>query len=450
MQDLTQGKPIRVILQFAIPLLIGSFFQLTYNFADAMIVGHTLGKVAFASVGATGSIVFLVIGFSQGLTTGLSILISQRFGAKDNKGIERSFVHGLFYSLVVGLVLSAISLFFLKDLLSLMKTPSDLLEHSYRFLVAIFGGMIFTVLYNYFSSAIRALGDSKTPLYALILACFLNIVLDFFFILNLKLGVFGAGFATVLAQAFSVVYLIFYSQKNIPYFTLHRKGLYLEKKELLSHARIAFPMAFQSSIIAIGAITLQVVLNQLGTDAVAAQSIASKTDQLAMLPMINLGLAISTFTAQNFGAKRFDRLLEGLKDTLSVAVVWGIIFAIVLVVFNRQFSGLFLSHPSEKVLHLAFIYYVINGSLYWVLSILFISRSFIQGLGNGLVPTLAGFGELVMRAIVAVIGSHYFGYAGAAAAHPSAWFGSLVFLIPSLLLFIKRIKKGEFDTISDS
>ncbi|MGT2911251.1 MATE family efflux transporter [Streptococcus cameli] len=443
MQDLTQGKPIKVILQFTIPLLIGSFFQLTYNFADAMIVGHTLGQTAFASVGATGSIVFLVIGFSQGLTSGLSILISQRFGAGDHEGIRKSFIHGLFYSLLVSLILTILSLSFLRPLLVIMQTPQELLDHSAQFLLAIFGGMVFTVLYNYFSSAIRALGDSKTPLYALIIACIINIGLDFFFILNLKMGVFGAGFATILAQAFSVVYLFLYSQKKLPFFQLKKKAFILEKQELKDHARIAFPMGFQSSIIAIGAITLQFVLNQLGTDAIAAQSIASKTDQLAMLPMVNLGLGMSTFAAQNYGARKFERLLEGLRDTLVVTVVWGIFFAIILILFNRQFSALFIASPSKVVLDLAFVYYIINGVMYWSLSILFISRSFIQGLGNGLVPTLAGFGELVMRAIVAVLGGRYFGFAGVAAAHPAAWIGSLFFLIPSLLIFVKRIKKRE-------
>lgn len=441
MKDLTQGKPIKVILQFTLPLLIGSFFQLAYNFADAMIVGHTLGQAAFASVGATGSIIFLILGFAQGLTTGLSIIISQRFGVGDAKGIERSFVHGLFYSILVSLVLSFFSLLGLRSLLEIMQMPDELIEGSQQFLTAIFGGLIFTVLYNYFSSSIRALGDSKTPLYALILASIINILLDFFFILNLQMGVFGAGLATTLAQAFSVVYLICYCQKKIPYFKLHKSILHLEKKELKAHAKIGFPMAIQSSIIAIGAITLQVVLNQLGTDAIAAQSIASKTDQLAMLPMVNLGLAITTFTAQNYGAKKFHRLLEGLQQTLVVTVVWAIFFAATLIVFNQQFSGLFLANPSSHVLELAFIYYIINGSCYWILSILFVIRSFIQGLGKGFVPTLAGFAELVMRAAVAVLGAQFFGFPGVAAASPAAWIGSVAILIPSLLIFIRRMKK---------
>ncbi|CQR24734.1 MATE family efflux protein [Streptococcus varani] len=441
MQDLTQGKPIKVILQFTLPLLIGSFFQLAYNFADAMIVGQTLGQLAFASVGATGSIVFLILGFAQGLTTGLSIIISQRFGAGDSEGIERSFVHGLFYSILVSFVLSFLSLVGLRPLLEIMQMPQELIDGSQGFLTAIFGGMVFTVLYNYFSSAIRALGDSKTPLYALIVASIINVLLDFFFILNLKMGVFGAGLATILAQAFSVLYLVIYSQKKISYFKVHKGIFQLKKEELLVHAKIGFPMAFQASIIAIGAITLQVVLNQLGTDAIAAQSIASKTDQLAMLPMVNLGLAISTFTAQNYGAKKFHRLLEGLKQTLLVTVVWAIFFAIILIVFNTQFSGLFLANPSKNVLDLAFIYYIINGLCYWILSILFVTRSFIQGLGNGFVPTLAGFAELVMRAGVAILGAQFFGYAGVAAASPAAWIGSVAILIPSLFVFIRGMKK---------
>lgn len=441
MQDLTQGKPLKVILQFTLPLVIGSFFQLAYNFADAMIVGQTLGQSAFASVGATGSIIFLILGFAQGMTTGLSIIISQRFGADDAEGIGRSFIHGLFYSLLISLVLSVSSLLFLRTLLEVMQMPSELIDSSQRFLTAIFGGMVFTVLYNYFSSAIRALGDSKTPLYALIVASIINVLLDFFFILNLKMGVFGAGLATIIAQAFSVLYLGLYSQQKIPYFKLYKSRLHLDKKELWVHAKLAFPMGFQASIIAIGAITLQVVLNQLGTDAIAAQSIASKTDQLAMLPMVNLGLAISTFTAQNYGARKVRRLLEGLKQTLVLTVVWALFFAGILIVFHTQFSTLFLMKPSQQVLDLALIYYIINGSCYWILSILFVTRSFIQGLGNGFIPTLAGFAELIMRAFVAIVGAHLYGYVGVAAANPAAWIGSVAILIPSLLIFIRSIKK---------
>lgn len=443
MQDLTQGKPIKVILLFTLPLLIGSFFQLAYNFADSMIVGHTLGTEAFASVGATGSITFLILGFAQGLTSGLAIVTAQKFGAKDDVGIKQSFVHGLFYALTTGIILSILALVALRPILAAMQTPAALIEQSQQFLTAIFGGMLFTILFNFLSSVIRSLGNSRTPLVALVIACLINVLLDFVFILSLGLGVFGAGLATIIAQAFSVLYLVFYIKKAVPQLHLQRSDLTLDRSNLRKHAQLGFPMAFQSSIIAIGAVTLQIVLNKLGTDAIAAQSIASKTDQLAMLPMMNLGLAISTFTAQNYGAKAYPRILEGLKQAVIINIIWAIIFAILLIRFNTFFSGLFLADGSQAVFDLALIYYYINGACYWILAILFILRSFIQGLGKGFVPTLAGIMELIMRAGVAIIGLIYFGFVGVAAASPAAWLGSVLILIPSSLILTKKLRHNE-------
>lgn len=440
MQDLTKGSPIKVILLFTIPLLIGSFFQLAYNFADSMIVGQTLGKEAFASVGATGSLTFLILGFAQGLTAGLTIVTAQKFGAKDDDGIRQSFVHGIFYSLVTSIVLTALALIFLRPSLELMQTPDNLIDHAQRFLTAIYGGMIFTIFFNYLSNVLRSLGNSKTPLIALIIASIINVILDFVFILNFHMGVFGAGLATIIAQAFSVVYLAIYIYRKVPYFHMHLSDWRLNHENLKKHAQLGFPMGFQSSIIAIGAIILQISLNQLGTDAIAAQAIASKTDQLAMLPMINLGLAMSTFTAQNYGAKEYKRILQGLYRTIFIAILWAIFFATILIFFNRFFSGLFLSDGSQAVYDLALSYYVINGVLYWILSILFVTRSFIQGLGKGLVPTLAGIMELVMRAGIATVGSIYFGFSGIAASNPAAWLGALLVLLPSTFIMRKRLK----------
>lgn len=440
MQDLTKGSPIKVILLFTIPLLIGSFFQLAYNFADSMIVGQTLGKEAFASVGATGSLTFLILGFAQGLTAGLTIVTAQKFGAKDDDGIRQSFVHGIFYSLVTSIVLTTLALIFLRPSLELMQTPDNLIDHAQRFLTAIYGGMIFTIFFNYLSNVLRSLGNSKTPLIALIIASIINVILDFVFILNFHMGVFGAGLATIIAQAFSVVYLAIYIYRKVPYFHMHLSDWRLNHENLKKHAQLGFPMGFQSSIIAIGAIILQISLNQLGTDAIAAQAIASKTDQLAMLPMINLGLAMSTFTAQNYGAKEYKRILQGLYRTIFIAILWAIFFATILIFFNRFFSGLFLSDGSQAVYDLALSYYVINGVLYWILSILFVTRSFIQGLGKGLVPTLAGIMELVMRAGIAPVGSIYFGFSGIAASNPAAWIGALLVLLPSTFIMRKRLK----------
>lgn len=325
MNDLTKGKPIAVILQFAIPLLIGSFFQLAYNFADSMIVGHTLGKDAFASVGSTASLIFLIIGFAQGVTNGLTIISAQRFGAGDLEGLKKSFVHGLFYASLISLLLTVSALAFLKPILVLMQTPVSIIDHSHAFLTAMFGGLTFTIFYNFLSSALRSLGNSKTPLLALVIACFINIGLDFFFILVMNWGVFGAGFATILAQACSVLFLIFYIIHKVPHYHIGLADLKLDRGNLKKHAQLAFPMGFQASIIAIGAMTLQFMVNQLGTDAIAAQAIALRTDQLAMLPMVNLGLAIATFTAQNYGAKLYDRIREGVRHSLLLSIAWAIV-----------------------------------------------------------------------------------------------------------------------------
>lgn len=439
MQDLTKGRPIKVILLFAIPLIIGSFFQLAYNFADAMIVGHTLGQTAFVSIGATGSLTFLIIGFAQGLTGGFSIIIAHRFGAKDYVGLKRSYVHGLFYTIVVSLLLSIFALLFLRQLLQLMQTPDSLIKYCERFLLSIFGGSVFTVLFNYLSNVLRAVGDSTTPLIALVLACLMNIGLDFLYILTLNMGVLGAGVATVEAQLFSVIFLFIYIRKKVTYLHLERRDYCLNVDDLKLHARLGFPMAFQNSIIAIGSLTLQIVLNNLGTVAIAAQSIMAKTDQLAMLPMINLGQAMTTFVAQNYGARKFNRLVKGLRHTLYVVVIWAILFAILLITFNRFFSGLFINNPSEEIYRLAKIAYMINGLCYWILAILFVVRGFIQGLGRSFAPTLAGGMELIMRVVVSIVGLTTIGYTGVVCANPAAWCGSIAILVPAAFIYKKQL-----------
>ncbi|MGT2785231.1 MATE family efflux transporter [Streptococcus merionis] len=441
MHDLTKGSPIKVILLFTIPLVVGSIFQLLYNFADSMIVGHTLGEQSFAAVGATGSITFLILGFAQGLTGGFSVILAQRFGAKDTVGIKRSYATGLVLSIGVGLVLTVLSLAFLRTFLTIMQTPEELIEQSHRFLKAIFGGMIATILYNYLSNSIRALGDSRTPLLALIVAVILNVILDFVFILTFKMGVFGAGVATILAQMVSVFFLFWHIKRRVPQLQLSKNDWQLlTKKESKRHLQLGLPMGFQASIIAIGAMTLQYALNQLGTEAIAAQAIASRTDQLAMSPMVNLGQAISTFTAQNYGAKAYRRIFEGVKKTVALSVAWSVFFAVILLLGNRTFSTLFLPEGSEGIYKMAFSYYLINGLCYWILAILFVLRGFIQGLGKSFAPTLAGVMELVMRAAVALIGLHYFGFAGVAAANPAAWIGSVMVLIPTTYIVVKQIK----------
>ncbi len=437
MIDLTKGTPIKVILLFTFPLLLGNLFQLFYNFIDAIIVGHTLGKDAFAAVGATSALNFLVMGFAIGITSGFSIIISQRFGANDIEGVKKSFIIGLFLTLVTSIGLTIIAYLFSFPLLQWMQTPQALIYDAHDFLKAIFGGLIFTVLFNYLSNVLRAIGDSKTPLIALIISTILNIILEFV----LHAGVFGAGIATIIAQAFSVIYLIIFIKLKLPLLHVKKRHLSLDKAEIKKHSALGYPMGFQSSIIALGSLTLQIVLNKLGTDVVAMQAIGRQIDQLAMLPMISLGLAVTTFTAQNFGARQYKRMLVGLKHSVIINVIWGILFTVILLIFNQFFSGLFISAKETNIIHLAFDYYLVNGAFYWLLAILFVVRSFIQGYGNSLVPTLAGIAELLMRAGVSVLSLVTVGLIGVLFSSPAAWIGSVVILVPSYFQITKDLRK---------
>ncbi|GFH41091.1 MATE family efflux transporter [Lactococcus insecticola] len=436
MKDLTKGNITTGLLLFTLPLLFGNFFQILYNTMDTLIVGQTLGKLALASVGSTGSINFLIVGFAQGMTAGLAIITAQRFGGKDATGVRKSFATGILFTVAISLLLGVISLIFVRQLLQLMQTPDEILAGAVTFLSIMLGGMIFANLFNFLSSALRAIGDSKTPVIALIISSIANIAFEYIAILLLHTGIAGAGFATLLAQLISVIFLTAHIHKHVPELHFTKTVLRFDKDEFVEHARLAIPMGFQSSIIAIGSITMQVALNTLGTNAVATQAIVSKIDQLAMLPMISIGLAMSTFAAQNYGAKQFKRITQGLTRSVLIAVFWGISFGVILNIFHHGFTTLFISPKQTQVIALSARYYLMNGGFYWILSILFVTRSTIQGLGNGKIPTIAGFMELIFRAIVAIIGVLLLNYTLVISANAAAWIGSTLILIPTTIKMI--------------
>lgn len=443
MKELTNGKPLKLIFLFTIPLLIGNIFQQFYNMADMIIVGQTLGKNALAAVGATGSITFLIIGFAQGLTSGLSIITAQRFGAKDYQGVKKSFAASIFISAVVTLILTVLSLVFVRPLLLLMQTPKEILADAQTFISIILIGIFAAMAFNLLSNMIRALGDSRTPLVFLIIASVINVVLDLVLIINFHMGVAGAGVATVTAQVVASLLCLIYIQRRIPNLQVRKKDFTFDKREIRDHLNAALPMGFQTSIIAIGAIVLQGALNSLGTDAVAAQAAAGKIDQFAIQPMMSFGITMATFTAQNYGAKKYGRILEGVKSALGLSIIFSFFAGGIVIFFGRQLVTLFVSASETQVIHLSQLYFNINGSLYWVLAILLVVRYTLQGLGQTVIPTLAGVMELVMRSFAAILLTAMFGYVGAAAASPLAWIGSTVVLVFSYFKAIKRLKQLE-------
>lgn len=287
MRDLTTGTPAKLIFLFTIPLLVGNIFQQFYNIVDLIIVGQTIGKEALAAVGATGSITFLIIGFAQGLTAGLSIITAQRFGAQDFRGVKKSFAVAIIISFTVTAILTVLSLVFLRPLLLLMQTPPDIIQQAQEFISVILGGMFASMAFNLLSNMIRALGDSRTPLFFLIFAVIINVILDLVFIINFHMGIAGAGYATVIAQISASLMCLIYIKRKIPLLQVSKSDFKIDKDTIFTHLNAGLPMAFQSSIIAIGAVVLQSALNSLGTDVVAAQAAAGRIDQFATQPMMS-------------------------------------------------------------------------------------------------------------------------------------------------------------------
>lgn len=442
-KDMTSGKPIKLIWNFTIPLLIGNLFQQLYNMADTFIVGRTIGVHALASVGSTGSIIFLILGFANGLTAGLAIPLAQRYGAKDYLGVKRSFYVSILISAVVAILLTILSMVFCRQILEVMQTPAEIIDGAYDYLMVIFAGIFSSMAFNLLSNIFRSIGDAKTPLYFLVIACIMNIILDVVFIAGIGMGVEGAGYATVLSQIFSALACILYIWKKIPILRLNSKDFVAESVDVKEHVRISFPMAFQSSIIAIGAIIIQITLNQLGATAVAAYTAAQKIDQVAILPMMSFGVTMATFVAQNYGAKKYDRIWRGVRDCIKLSLTFAISVGIILNLFSPIFIRAFVGVGHEEVVELGAIYFITNGTMYSLLSLLFIYRYTLQGVGKTFTPTVAGIMELCMRAFAAVVLSNLYGYTGATMSNPLAWLGSLIPLMIAYYLFKNKFPKEQ-------
>lgn len=443
MRSLTKGNPLKLVILFTIPLLIGNVFQQLYSFMDALIVGRTIGKDALAAVGATGSINFLIIGFAQGITAGLSVLTAQAFGARDEKAVRKSFGSSIWISIVLTAILTAVSVSMTRPLLELMQTPPEIIDQSVSFVRVIFIGVFAAMAFNLLSNMMRALGDSRTPLIFLIIATVVNIVLELLFILGFHWGVAGAGWATVIAQSFSAILCWLFIKKRIPLLVIRKQDLAIDWQSILMHLKVGLPMGFSMSIIAIGAVILQVMLNTLGTDAVAAYTAAGRIDQLATLPASSFGLAMATFAAQNLGAREYGRIRRGVHQTLALNISVSAVLGALIIMFGKPLVNLFLGPNQPAVTALAQTYFHYNASMYWLLAILFTMRNLLQGLGKTMVPTVAGLFELMMRAFAGIVLVAHLGFAGASMANPLAWIGSVFVLVNVYLRTMKHIRQKE-------
>ncbi|QCB92345.1 MATE family efflux transporter [Cellulomonas shaoxiangyii] len=430
---LTAGRPWRVILLFAVPLLVGNVVQQLYHLADAVVVGRVLGVDALAAVGATGALTFLLLGFTWGMTSGFAIPTAQAFGAGDAAGVRRSVASGTILSAIGSLVLTAGAPFVAGPALRLMRTPEPLLEQATTFTLVCFLGGSTLMFFNYLSAVIRAIGDSRTPLIFLTLSCVLNIGLVLLLVPVLGLGVGGAALATVISQGVSVALCLEYVRRRVPVLHVRREDWRVTRADLGRHLRIGVPMGFQMSIIAIGTLAVQVRLNGLGPDAVAAYTTAARVDGLAVALLQSLGLAVSLFVAQNHGGGRPDRIRAGVVQAVWMSVIGSLVLGVVLVTGGSTIVALFVGPGEERVVAMAAHFLHVNGALYAILGVLFVLRGALQGLGHTGVPTLTGVIELVMRVGAAIVLGAAFGFTGVVWANPLAWLGAVALLVPAYL-----------------
>ncbi|MDO5518017.1 MAG: MATE family efflux transporter, partial [Clostridium sp.] len=350
-KDMTSGNPAKLIILFSIPLLIGNIFQQFYSMVDTIIVGRYVGVDALAAVGSTGSMFFLINGFVTGITSGFAILVAQKFGAKDEKGLKKAVGSAVILSAFVVIIFTAGSLLSADPLLRLMNTPDNIFNDASTYIKIIYAGIFATLSYNMLSSILRALGDSKTPLYFLILSSVLNIFLDLLFIINFKMGVAGAAYATIISQGVSAALCFFYMLKRYKMLRLSKDDYNVTKDYYITHLKIGIPMALQFSITAIGVMIIQGAINVFGSVVIASYTASSKVQQIVVQPAITLGVTMATFCGQNLGARDFERIRDGVKKGIEISIITSIIAAILLILGGRYSMGLFIENPTEEILN---------------------------------------------------------------------------------------------------
>ena len=442
LQDMTTGSPIKRILTFCVPLLIGNLFQQFYNLADSVLVGRILGVNSFAAVGSTGALNFLVLGFALGICSGFAIPIAQSFGAGDEDEVRRRTGQLIWLGLAFSALITLIAALWTEDILRITQTPAEIFDEAYRYIHIIFLGAGATILYNLSSGVLRALGDSRTPLYFLIGAALINIVLDVVFMQLLGTGVEGAAYATVLSQLLSGVACVVYMWRRVPMLRLSREDVRPDARRLGLIAGIGVPMGLQFSITAVGSIMVQSAVNGLGTAAVAAVSAGSRVHNVVAAPLDSSGVAMATYCGQNLGAKDLQRLRKGVQGMTLVAFAYCAAAFIFNYFAGSAVASVFLGGAEASILADVHTYLTINGAAYPLLAIIFIFRNGLQGMGFSNQAMAAGLAELLARALVAfgLVGA--FGFTAVCCANAAAWVAA-----DMLLLTLYRVEMHKLERL---
>lgn len=452
-KDLTEGKPMQLILGFGLPLLFGLIFQQLYNMVDSIIVGQILGVNSLAAVGSTGSINFMILGFCIGICNGFAIPVAQAFGAKDMTNLKKYITNSMWMSILFSAVITVVVGILTRPILEWMKTPDTIIDEAYTYIFIVFMGIPATFLYNVTSGILRSLGNSVIPVVFLVFSSILNIILDL--LLVKPLGVAGAAIATVTAQSISGILSIIYMIHKYRSLNFRKKDWKFSRKHSLKLCGMGIPMGLQYSITAIGSVLLQTSVNNMGETIVAAVAAGSKISIFMCCPFDAMGSTMATYGGQNVGAGKLDRIHQGLKDCIKLGIAYSVIAFSFLALFGKQLALLFVDAQEAELIEYIYRFLLGNSAFYIALALVNIVRFMIQGLGYSNFAILAGVCEMVGRGVAGVFLVPLFGFTFVTIASPLAWIFADAFLIPAYFYVMKRLEKKQqvkvtFNTINFS
>lgn len=443
MRDLTQGKPISVIWSFTLPIIGGNLFQLFYTLADTIIVGQTIGEEALAAVGGTTVFSYFILCFVQGFTSGFAVIMAQRYGHKDERGVKKSIVASTYLSLFFTILLTLLFVPFTGKIVEIMDVPKEIDTLAYSYLFVILLGTGASIFYNMISNILRALGDSKVPLIFLIISSLLNIILDYIFIVPFNWGVAGAAWATVLSQMIAATLSLIVGLKKYPIFKIEKELWRIEKKNIADHFKLGTLMGMEMSVMCIGQIVMQSAVNSLGTKAIAGFTAASKVDQLAVLVDGAFQTSLSTFVAQNYGSGSYKRIKQGVWSALFIVETLNVFMAILMLVSAPYLAPIFVSNANNEIDRYVIEYFSVIAPCYLLLGLIVVYRTADQSMNISWAPLVACILELIGRCLGSILLAKPLGYIGIVISHPLAWILSDFIVVPVYFLYINKFNKKE-------
>ena len=436
--DMTVGSPVKLIIQFMIPMFLGNVFQQFYNIVDSIVAGQFIGVDALAAIGSTGSLMFFVTGWLNGLSSGFAIIVAQRFGARKYDEMRHYVAMSFYLMAAFALVMTAVFLALNEPILRLMNSPENVMHDVKSYMGIIYAGLIITAAYDILAAVLRALGDSRSPLYFLIISAGINVVLDIALICVFGMGVEGCAYATVIAQGISAMCCIIYIVKKYPILHLEKENFAISLDSFRRLIALGIPMGLQFSITAIGTIIVQGAVNIYGTTYMAGFSAAGKIQNIVSMVAVSMGATIATYVGQNRGAGKMDRVKQGVNYCWIMLLVWSVIEMLLMYFGGKYFTYLFVSSSQADVINVSVTYFHTVFWAYPFLCTIFLFRNALQGMGYGLVPMLGGVFELVARTAIVVFVAGKTTFAGVCLADPVAWIAALIPLIPYYFHIMKK------------